>query len=45
MASLVQPGKYGAIKSTDTETMDFMLSCSNHKHIHYKIEQQLTNKL
>ena len=42
MASLVESGKYGAINTTDTKPMDFMLSCSNQNHIHFSITQQLT---
>ena len=36
MALLAGSGKYGAINTTDTKIMDFMISCSHQKHIHYK---------
>ena len=40
MALLVQPGKYCAIITTDTEKEKIMLSRSHKKHINFRITQQ-----
>ena len=45
MALVVESGKYGDINTTDTKKLDFLLSCSHQKHIHYRITQQFMDKL
>ena len=45
MASLVESGKYGAIRLLKKKPMYFMLSCSHQNHIRYRITQQLMEKL
>ena len=45
MALLFESGKYGTINATDTGKIDFLLSCSHQKHIHFRITQQLMDKL
>ena len=44
MASLVESGKYGAIKQQKHQPMDFMLLCSHQVHIHFRKTQQLMDK-
>ena len=43
IASLFESEKYEAINTTDTTKNGCMLSCSHHKHIQYRITQQLTD--
>ena len=45
MASLLQSGMYGAINIDDTTTNVFYVIISSQRHTHYKIIQQLKDKL